>query len=159
MMPLLSILLFILCLGTCGAPLTLNFVGEFLSLYGTFERLPILGVLASSSIVFSAAYTIFFFNRVAFGGSFTLFFKESFIDLSKRELFILFTLALFTVLFGIYPSFILDGIHYNVCGFIYGVDYSNVYSSGVVSSGVRGYITSSKLTNNEGLVEEESSLF
>ena len=33
-MPLCSLLFFILCLGNCGAPLTLNFVGEFLSLYG-----------------------------------------------------------------------------------------------------------------------------
>jgi NADH-ubiquinone oxidoreductase chain 4 len=68
-MPIFSILFFILSLGNCGAPLTLNFVGEFMSLYGIFERLPIAGVLASSSIIFSAAYTIFMFNRIAFAGS------------------------------------------------------------------------------------------
>jgi len=55
-MPLFAILFFILSLGNCGAPLTLNFIGEFMSLYGVFERLPLLGVFASSSIVFSAAY-------------------------------------------------------------------------------------------------------
>lgn len=38
-----------------GTPLILNFIGDFLSLYGIFERLPILGALASFSIVFSAA--------------------------------------------------------------------------------------------------------
>src|SRR6185369_7551847 len=69
-MPLFSILFFILSLGNCGAPLTLNFVGEFLSLYGVFERLPLLGVMASSSIILSAAYTIYMFNRISFGGSF-----------------------------------------------------------------------------------------
>jgi len=37
LMPLFSILFFILCLGNAGTPLTLNFLGEFLSLYGTFE--------------------------------------------------------------------------------------------------------------------------
>ena len=58
-------------------PLTLNFVGEFMSLYGIFERLPLLGVFASSSIVFSAAYTIYMFNRISFGGSFTKFFEEN----------------------------------------------------------------------------------
>src|SRR5438046_2046887 len=41
-MPLFSILFLILSLGNCGVPLTLNFVGEFMSLYGVFERLPIL---------------------------------------------------------------------------------------------------------------------
>jgi NADH-ubiquinone oxidoreductase chain 4 len=68
-MPILSIVFFILCLGNCGAPLTLNFIGEFMSLYGVFERLPIAGALASSSIIFSAAFTIYMFNRIIFGGS------------------------------------------------------------------------------------------
>ena len=158
MMPLFSILFFILCLANSGTPLTLNFVGEFLSLYGTFERLPILGALAASSIVFSAAYSIFLFNRVAFGGSFSVFFRDSFIDLTKREFFVLFTLVFFIALFGIYPSIILDGLHFNVSSLIYGVDYNNVYSSGVVPSGVRGYSTNSKPTNDEGSVEDESSL-
>jgi len=70
-MPIFAILFFILCLGNCGAPLTLNFVGEFMSLYGVFERLSLAGILASSSIVFSAAYTIFMFNRIAYGGSYS----------------------------------------------------------------------------------------
>ena len=119
MMPLFSILFFILSLGNCGAPLTLNFVGEFMSLYGVFERLPVLGIFASSSIVFSAAYTIYMFNRIAFGGSFTRFFEENISDLTKREFFLLFTLVAFTVILGIYPSIILDGLHYSVTSLIY----------------------------------------
>src|SRR5256886_559519 len=73
-MPLFSILFFILSLGNCGVPLTLNFLGEFMSLYGVFERLSLAGVLASLSIIFSAAYTIFMFIRVAFAGSFFVHF-------------------------------------------------------------------------------------
>jgi NADH-ubiquinone oxidoreductase chain 4 len=119
MMPLFSLLFFILCLGNCGAPLTLNFVGEFMSLYGVFERLPVLGVLASSSIVFSAAYTIYMFNRISFGGSFTRFFEENISDVTKREFFLLLTLVSFTVILGIYPSIILDGLHYSVTSLIY----------------------------------------
>jgi NADH-ubiquinone oxidoreductase chain 4 len=69
-MPIFSILFFILSLGNCGAPLTFNFIGEFMSMYGVFERLPLAGALAASSIVFSAAFTIFMFNRIAFAGSF-----------------------------------------------------------------------------------------
>jgi NADH-ubiquinone oxidoreductase chain 4 len=118
-MPLFSILFFILSLGNCGVPLTLNFVGEFMSLYGVFERLPLLGVLASSSIIFSAAYTIYMFNRISFGGSFSKFFEENISDITKREFFLLFTLVLFTVIFGIYPSFILDGLHYSVSSLLY----------------------------------------
>jgi len=118
-MPLFSILFFILSLGNCGVPLTLNFVGEFMSLYGVFERLPLLGVFASSSIVFSAAYTIYMFNRIAFGGSFTKFFEANISDVNKREFFILLVLILFTVVLGIYPAPILDGLHYSVSTLIY----------------------------------------
>lgn len=58
-MPIFSTLFTIFCLANCGAPLSLNFVGEFLSLYGAFERMPIMGALACSSIILSAAYTIY----------------------------------------------------------------------------------------------------
>ena len=118
-MPLFSTLFFILCLGNAGTPLSLNFIGEFLSLYGTFERSPILGALASSSIVFSAAYTIYMFNRIAFAGSFSKFFKFNIPDLNKREFTILFTLVVFTVLLGIYPVPILDGLHYYMSSLVY----------------------------------------
>jgi NADH-ubiquinone oxidoreductase chain 4 len=119
LMPLFSVLFFILSLGNCGVPLTLNFVGEFMSLYGIFERLPLLGMIASSSIIFSAAYTIFMFNRIAFGGSFSKFFRVNIPDLNKREFYILLTLVLFTVLLGIYPAPILDGLHYSVSSLLY----------------------------------------
>ena len=119
-MPLFSILFFILSLGNCGVPLTLNFVGEFMSLYGVFERLPLLGVFASSSIVFSAAYTIYMYNRIAFGGSFSRFFEKTNIsDVNLREFLILFILVIFTVILGIYPAPILDGLHYSVSSLIY----------------------------------------
>ena len=118
-MPLFAILFFILSLGNCGVPLTLNFIGEFMSLYGVFERLPFLGVFASSSIVFSAAYTIYMFNRIAFAGSYSKFFKVNIPDLNKREFHILLTLVVFTVVLGIYPAPVLDGLHYSVSSLIY----------------------------------------
>lgn len=112
LMPLFSILFFILCLSNAGTPLSLNFIGEFMSLYGTFERLPIAGALASSSIVFSAAYSMYMYNRIAFGGSFSQYFVSNIVDLTRREYYILVTLVLCTVILGIYPAPILDGIHY-----------------------------------------------
>jgi len=118
-MPLFSILFFILCLSNAGTPLSLNFLGEFLSLYGAFERLPLLGALASSSIVFSAAYTIYMFNRIAFAGKFSKFFKVNISDINKREFIILLILVLFTIILGIYPAPILDGLHYSVSSLIY----------------------------------------
>lgn len=118
-MPIFSILFFILALGNCGVPLTLNFIGEFMSLYGIFERLPLMGLLASSSIVLSAAYTIFMYNRIAFGGAFSSYFKVNIPDVNKREFFMLLILVILTVMFGIYPNPILQGLHYSVSCLIY----------------------------------------
>ena len=121
-MPIFSILFFILSLGNSGTPLTLNFLGEFMSLYGAFERMPILGILASTSIVLSAAYTIFMYNRIAFGGSYSVYFVENIGDVTRREFILLLVFVVFTVLFGIYPAPILDGLHYSVSSLIYSVN-------------------------------------
>jgi len=120
-MPFFSILFLILSLANCGVPLTLNFIGEFMSLYGVFERLPLLGLIASSSIVLSAAYTMYMYNRIAFGGSLAQLIRINIPDLNKREFYILLILVIFTVILGIYPIFILDGLHYYVSTLIYNV--------------------------------------
>lgn len=117
-MPIFSVLFFILCLGNCGAPLTLNFVGEFMSLYGIFERLSLAGILASSSIVLSAVYTIFMFNRIIFGGVFKGWYTYL-PDLNKREYSMLLILVIFTVILGIYPSIILDSLNYSVTSILF----------------------------------------
>jgi NADH-ubiquinone oxidoreductase chain 4 len=118
-MPLFSLLFFILCLSNAGTPLSLNFIGEFLSLYGIFEKAPILGMFASSSIVLSAAYTMYMYNRVAFGGSYSRLFNVNIIDLKKREFLILIILVYYTVTLGIYPVAITDGLNYSVSELIY----------------------------------------
>jgi NADH-ubiquinone oxidoreductase chain 4 len=118
-MPIFSVLFFILCLSNAGTPLSVNFIGEFLSLYGIFVRMPYLGIFASTSIILSAAYTIYMFNRIAFGGSYSKYFIVNVVDLTKREFFLLITLVIFTVVLGIYPSPILDGLNYCVSGVLY----------------------------------------
>jgi NADH-ubiquinone oxidoreductase chain 4 len=132
LMPMFVILFFILCLGNCGAPLTLNFVGEFLSLFGVFQKLPYLGLLAGISIVLSAAYTIYLFNRTAFGGVFSKFFAENIRDISHREAIILLVLVLFTVILGIYPSIITDGLNYTLSTLIFEGGEFSVCSMGIL---------------------------
>jgi NADH-ubiquinone oxidoreductase chain 4 len=118
-MPLFSLLFFLLCLSNMGTPLSLNFVGEFLSLYGIFEKLPLFGLFASSSIVLSASYTIYMYNRVVFGGNYSRYFNFNLIDLKKRELIILIILIYYTIILGIYPSPILNGLNYYISELIY----------------------------------------
>src|SRR6201999_382636 len=119
LMPIFSILFFILSLGNCGAPLTLNFVGEFMSLYGIVEKFPVLGLFACSSIILSAAYTIYMFNRTALGGFFTKVLEENVYDINRKEFLLLFTLVLLTVILGIYPMLILNTLDYSVANLIF----------------------------------------
>ena len=58
-MPLFSILFFILSLGNCGVPLTLNFLGEFMSLYGVFERLPIGRSISISHLLYFLQHILY----------------------------------------------------------------------------------------------------
>lgn len=132
-MPIFSILFFILSLGNTGTPLTLNFTGEFLSLYGIFKTLALLGVLACFSIIFSAAFTFLMFNRISFAGTFSRYFKVNISDVNKREFFILLILVVFTVVLGIYPAPILDGLHYGVSSLIYCSPSYDSISRGLLS--------------------------
>nr|YP_010692855.1 NADH dehydrogenase subunit 4 [Periconia digitata]WCA44854.1 NADH dehydrogenase subunit 4 [Periconia digitata] len=125
-MPLFAILFFILCLSNCGAPLSLNFIGEFLSLYGVFERSSFFGVFASSSIVFSAAYTMYMYQKIAFGGAYSRLIAFNFSDVNMREYYVLLTLVVPTILFGIYTAPILDGLHYSVSTLIYNFDINTI---------------------------------
>ena len=59
------------------------------------------------------------FNRIAFAGPLSRFFSVNVPDLNKREFYILLTLVIFTVGFGIYPAPILDGLHYSTSSLIY----------------------------------------
>lgn len=147
-MPIFSIFFFILTLANCGTPLTLNFTGEFMSLYGTYVRAPIMGGLASASIVLSAAYSMFMFNRISFGGTFSSYFKESSYDLNLREFTLLLVLVIFTVFLGIYPSFILDGLHLDCSALIYG--------SQALGAGFLGLITGLKTVKTEDKKSDKS---
>jgi len=152
-MPLFVILFFILCLANCGVPLTLNFIGEFLSLYGVFERSSLYGLFASSSIIFSAAYTIYMFQRISFGGAYSKMFTVVMPDLTKREFTILMLLTVPTVILGIYPASILDGLAYGVTTLLY--SYDTV--SDVVYNTQEFFSPSMTMSSvdNSGLTEEE----
>jgi NADH-ubiquinone oxidoreductase chain 4 len=65
------------------------------------------------------------FNRIAFAGSiFKRNWDEYLPDLNRREFFMLTVLVIFTVLLGIYPSIILDGLHYYTYHLVYSIDLS-----------------------------------
>lgn len=60
-MPLFSVIFFLLTLSNIAVPFTANFLGELMILSGSFQRMPILAILCSSSIILSASYAIWLY--------------------------------------------------------------------------------------------------
>lgn len=99
-MPLFSLCFFILILSNISFPGTSSFVGEFLILVGLFENNHFSALIATFSIILTAVYSIWMFNRIIFNSINTLYYK-TFSDLSKKEFFVGFCFCFITVLFGI----------------------------------------------------------
>nr|BAW99841.1 NADH dehydrogenase subunit 4 [Taphrina deformans JCM 22205] len=116
-MPLFSVIFMLATLGNIAVPLSSNFVGEWLCLAGAFERSPIMAALAASGIFLSAAYSIWFYNRVC-GGAWSPYLAVT-TDLSRREFYVLLPLIFFAFGLGIFPNVILDSIHYSVSTVLY----------------------------------------
>nr|YP_009504196.1 NADH dehydrogenase subunit 4 [Lactarius hatsudake]AWX52893.1 NADH dehydrogenase subunit 4 [Lactarius hatsudake] len=118
-MPVFTILFFIFTLSNTGIPLTLNFLGEQLSLIGIWERSPIIAALGATGIVLSAIYSIYLYNRISYG-TYSPHLKPI-KDISRREFILLITLLIPTVLLGIFPNVILDGLHFSISTLLFNV--------------------------------------
>jgi proton-translocating NADH-quinone oxidoreductase chain M len=118
-MPVFTILFFIFTLANAGIPLTLNFLGEQLSLIGIWQQSPIIASLGASSILLSACYSIFLYNRLSYGNLSP--YLPPVKDISRREYIILISLLIPTVIFGIYPEVILNTLHVSVSSLLYNI--------------------------------------
>ena len=118
-MPVFTILFLIFTLSNTGIPLTLNFLGEQLSLIGIWERSPIIAALGATGIVLSAIYSIYLYNRISYG-IYSPHLKPI-KDISRREFNLLITLLIPTVLLGIFPNVILDGLHFSISSLLYNI--------------------------------------
>jgi NADH-quinone oxidoreductase subunit M len=67
-MPSLAIIFMIILLSTVALPLTSGFVGEFTMLLGLFSYSPWIAALAGLTIIFSAIYMLWMYQRVMLGG-------------------------------------------------------------------------------------------
>jgi NADH-ubiquinone oxidoreductase chain 4 len=116
-MPIFATLFFIFILANMATPPSVNFVGEFLSFIGAFQRNPVLTALAAFfSVILTAAYSIWLFNRVCFGSFSPYLLRAS--DLTRREFFLLLPYLILTFLLGIFPNLILDYLQFPVSGLI-----------------------------------------
>jgi NADH-quinone oxidoreductase subunit M len=106
-MPLYAFAFMVFALANIGLPGTSGFVGEFLTLIGTFRVNNWVATLATLGTILSAAYMLWLYRKVIFGR----LEKASLLhirDIGWREIAILTPLVLLTVGFGIYPRIVLD---------------------------------------------------
>lgn len=116
-MPVFTILFFIFTLANTGIPLTLNFLGEQLALMGIWQQNPIIALLGATGIVLSACYSLFLYNRLSFGSySPHLPILK---DINRREFYLLITLLIPTIIFGILPNVLLNPLHISISALLY----------------------------------------
>jgi len=106
-MPLYAFAFMVFTLANIGLPGTSGFIGEFLTLLGTFRVNNWVATLATLGVILSAAYALWLYRKVIFGR----LEKPSLAaikDLGWREVVLLAPLVILTIVFGIYPNIVLD---------------------------------------------------
>jgi NADH-quinone oxidoreductase subunit M len=106
-MPLYALTFMVFTMANVGLPGTSGFVGEFMTLLGTFKVSVPTAFFATFGVILSACYALWLYRKVVFGA----LVKPSLAsmkDLTFRECLTLFPLIALTILFGIYPKPVLD---------------------------------------------------
>src|SRR5215475_220528 len=105
-MPLYAAAFMVFTLANIGLPGTSGFIGEFLSLIGTFRVNVNVATFAALGVILSAAYALWLYRKIIFG---TLRpHLAGMRDLDYREIIVLSPLVLLTIFFGFYPKPVLD---------------------------------------------------
>ncbi|WP_426418431.1 NADH-quinone oxidoreductase subunit M [Bradyrhizobium genosp. A] len=106
-MPLYALTFMVFTMANVGLPGTSGFVGEFMTLLGTFKVSIPTAFFATTGVILSACYALWLYRKVVFGA----LVKPSLMsmkDLTLRECVTLFPLIALTILFGVYPKPVLD---------------------------------------------------
>tara|TARA_B100001063_G_scaffold134037_1_gene125390 strand:- start:4306 stop:4767 length:462 start_codon:yes stop_codon:yes gene_type:complete len=112
-MPMFALVYGIVLMASIGLPLTVGFVGEFLSLLGFFKVSPLLTFVASLTIVLSAVYMLAMYKRTFFG-ELIKDENKAMKDIHGRELIALGSLVFLIISLGVYPKVILEPLNVSV---------------------------------------------
>jgi NADH-quinone oxidoreductase subunit M len=105
-MPLYAAAFMVFTLANVGLPGTSGFIGEFLTLLGTFRINTSVAFFATIGVILSACYALWLYRKVVFGTLKPAL--AAMTDLDGRELLTLTPLVVLTILIGIYPKPVLD---------------------------------------------------
>lgn len=103
----------IMLMASVGLPLTIGFVGEFLSLAGFYRINWVMSLLAGTGIILGAVYMLVLYKR-SFFGQVVHEENKTLKDLNAKELTALIPLVALVVLLGVYPKPILSTIDMSV---------------------------------------------
>jgi NADH-quinone oxidoreductase subunit M len=106
-MPIYAFVFMLFTMANVGLPGTSGFVGEFLTLSGAFQVNTWVAFFACLGLILSAPYALWLYRRVVFGPLEKESLK-SISDMSMREIVTIAPLVVLTVLFGVYPTPLMD---------------------------------------------------
>ena len=112
-MPMYAVVFGIMLMASVGLPLTIGFVGEFLSLLGFFAVSPFLTALAGLTIILGAVYMLVLYKKTFFG-PITNPINEKLEDIKGREVVAFVPLVMLVVYLGVYPKPILEPVDKSV---------------------------------------------
>ncbi len=106
-MPAFAALMMLFALANSGLPGTSGFVGEFMVILASFKAGAWIAVLAATTLVLGAAYTLWMYKRVVYGAVANEG-VGALEDVGRREFAVLAVLGLLVLLFGVWPAPLLE---------------------------------------------------
>ncbi len=124
-MPKFAALAVFFGMANCGLPATSGFVGEWMVILGTVKVSFWLALLAATTLVFGAAYTLWMVKRVYFGPIANENVR-GLVDLNAREFVMLALLAVAVLWMGLYPKPFTDPMQASVTQLLQHVSVSKL---------------------------------
>ncbi|MBU6436842.1 MAG: NADH-quinone oxidoreductase subunit M [Betaproteobacteria bacterium] len=112
-MPRFAALAMLFSMANSGLPATSGFVGEFMVILGATSVNFWLALLAATTLIFGAAYTLWMYKRVYFGPIVNDKVR-ALKDVNRREFWMLAVLAVAVLAMGVYPKPFTDVMHVSV---------------------------------------------
>jgi NADH-quinone oxidoreductase subunit M len=112
-MPKFAALMMLFAMANAGLPATSGFVGEFMVIMGAMKANFWVALVAATTLVWGAAYTLWMYKRVIFGAVANP--KVAALrDLNPRETLVLGVLAVAVLFMGVYPLPFTEVMHASV---------------------------------------------
>ena len=106
-MPIYAAVFMLFTMANVGLPGTSGFVGEFLTIIGTFQVSTWTALLAATGVILSACYALTLYRKISFG-ELENEALQSITDMNSREIAVIAAPVATTIIFGVWPAPILD---------------------------------------------------